>query len=57
MYDGLIGTAPASERSFASNDRAYSESDMADEDELNDILWRAIKGTAPPAPVRSRFGQ
>jgi hypothetical protein len=40
-----------------SNRLDFSASDMADEDELNDILWRAIKGTTPPAPVRSRFGQ
>jgi hypothetical protein len=35
----------------------FSASDMADEDELNDILWLAIKGTPPPAPARSRFGR
>jgi hypothetical protein len=35
----------------------FSASDLADEGELNDILWRAIQGTTPPAPVRSRFGQ
>ncbi len=27
--------------------------DEADDDELNEILWRAIKKTAPPPPVRS----
>jgi phospholipase C len=32
-------------------------SDQADEGELNDILWLAIKGTPPPAPVRSRFSR
>jgi hypothetical protein len=35
----------------------FSASDLADEHELNDILWLAIKGTPPPAPVRSRFAQ
>jgi hypothetical protein len=35
----------------------FSDSDLADERELNDILWLAIKGTPPPAPVRSRFAQ
>jgi YVTN family beta-propeller protein len=35
----------------------FSASDMADEHELNDILWIAIKGTTPPAPVHSRFAQ
>jgi hypothetical protein len=33
----------------------FSASDMADEHELNDILWIAIKGITPPAPVHSRF--
>jgi hypothetical protein len=32
-----------------------SASDMADEHELNDILWIAIKGTTPPPSVHSRF--
>ena len=35
----------------------FSESDLADEAELNDILWVAIKGTHPPSPVRSAFGR
>jgi YVTN family beta-propeller protein len=33
----------------------FEGSDKADERELNDILWLAIQGTPPPAPVRSRF--
>ncbi len=33
----------------------FSEADQIDDDELNDILWRAIRGTNPPAPVRSYF--
>ena len=33
----------------------FSESDLADEHELNDILWIAIKGTTPPSAVHSRF--
>jgi YVTN family beta-propeller protein len=33
----------------------FSDADRIDDDELNDILWRAIKGTPPPAPVRSFF--
>jgi hypothetical protein len=33
----------------------FSASDMADEHELNDILWIAIKGTIPPPAVHSRF--
>ena len=35
----------------------FSESDLADEHELNDILWIAIKGTTPPPSVHSRFVQ
>ena len=33
----------------------FSESDLADEHELNFILWIAIKGTTPPPAVHSRF--
>jgi DNA-binding beta-propeller fold protein YncE len=39
-----------------SNKLNFSDSDLADPRELNDILWLAIRGTSPPAPVRSRFG-
>ena len=35
----------------------FSEADRIDDDELNDILWRAIRGTDPPAPVRSYFAR
>jgi hypothetical protein len=34
-----------------------SEADRIDDDEMNDILWRAIKKTEPPAPVRSYFSR
>lgn len=34
----------------------FSQADEIDDDELNAILWAAMKGTAPPAPVRSAFG-
>jgi hypothetical protein len=33
------------------------EADENDDDELNDILWRAIRKDAPPPPVRSIFGR
>jgi hypothetical protein len=33
----------------------FRDADEIDDDELNDILWIAIKGTEPPAPVRSYF--
>jgi hypothetical protein len=35
----------------------FSDADRIDDDELNDILWRAIRKTEPPAPVRSFFGR
>jgi len=35
----------------------FSEADLNDDDELNDILWRAIRHTEPPAPTRSLFGK
>jgi YVTN family beta-propeller protein len=35
----------------------FSEADLNDDDEMNDILWLAIKGTNPPPPVRSLFGR
>ncbi len=33
----------------------FSDADRADDDELNDILWRAIRRSEPPPPVRSFF--
>jgi hypothetical protein len=36
---------------------AFEVADEIDEDALNDILWRAIRGTEPPPPVRSYFGR
>jgi len=35
----------------------FTQEDLNDDDELNDILWRAIRGTDPPAPVRSMFAR
>jgi hypothetical protein len=35
----------------------FEEADENDDDELNDILWRAIRRDAPPPPVRSIFGR
>ncbi len=45
------GTA-AAERSRKMD---FAEEDRIDDDELNAILWAAIKGTPAPAPVRSYF--
>jgi len=41
----------------ASNRMHFDEADENDDDELNDILWRAIRKDAPPPPVRSYFGK
>lgn len=46
----------ASATAQRSNRMDFSEADRIDEDELNDILWRAIRKTEPPVPVRSFFG-
>ena len=47
-------TAPAA---AASNRMNFDEADQIDDDELNAILWRAIRGDQPPPPVRSYFGK
>jgi len=35
----------------------FSEADEIDDDEMNDIIWLAVRGTPPPTPVRSFFGK
>jgi DNA-binding beta-propeller fold protein YncE len=35
----------------------FSDADRADDDELNAVLWRAIKHSDPPPPVRSAFAR
>ena len=35
----------------------FDEADAIDDDELNDILWVAIRRSAPPPPVRSYFAR
>ncbi len=35
----------------------FDEADRADDDELNAVLWRAIRQGAPPPPVRSYFSR
>jgi hypothetical protein len=36
----------------------FGEEDLADDNELNDILWLAVRGSpAPPAPTRSYFAR
>lgn len=46
---------PASPTAARSLQLDFSDADRIDDDELNDILWRAIRKTEPPAPVRSFF--
>jgi hypothetical protein len=35
----------------------FSDADLADDDELNAVLWRAIKHTDPPPPTVSAFAR
>ncbi len=35
----------------------FSEADLIDDDTLNEVLWRAIKHTAPPPPTTSAFAR
>jgi len=41
----------------AAKEMAFDEADENDDNELTDAIWRAIRGTAPPPPVRSFFGK
>jgi YVTN family beta-propeller protein len=41
----------------ASNRMNFDEADEIDDDELNTVLWQAIRGTTPPPPVRSYFAK
>jgi len=47
--------SPAADRSARLD---FSEEDRIDDNELNDILWLAVRGTpAPPVPTRSYFAR
>ncbi|MBM3783556.1 MAG: hypothetical protein FJW30_04305 [Acidobacteria bacterium] len=35
----------------------FTEADEIDDDEMNQILWLAVRGTTPPPPTRSIFGR
>ncbi len=35
----------------------FSDADLADDDDLNDVLWRAIRHSNPPPPTRSGFAR
>ena len=54
LTDKNPATSPTAERSLKLD---FSGSDLNDDEELNEILWLAIKGTQPPPPVRSRFSR
>jgi YVTN family beta-propeller protein len=49
--------APTAPLAAASNRMNFDEADEIDDDELNTILWKAIRGNEPPPPVRSFFGK
>lgn len=40
-----------------SNRMDFSDADLVDDDELNAVLWRAIKHADPPPPTRSAFAK
>jgi len=46
---------PRSNTAARSQRMDFEEADRIDDDELNDILWIAIKGSEPPPPVRGYF--
>ena len=48
---------PDAAGAVASSRMDFSDADRIDDDELNDILWRAIKHTNPPPPTRSAFAR
>ena len=61
-YDSIAPTSSLTERnvgqSTGSRESArldFSHEDRVDDNELNAILWRAVKKSEPPAPVRSSF--
>src|SRR5262249_147956 len=54
LDDRNPAATPAAQRSARMN---FDDADMIDDDELNDILWLAIRKDAPPPPVRSFFAR
>ncbi len=43
--------------SLESSRMDFSDADLADDDQLNDAVWRAVKHTPPPPPTRSAFAR
>jgi len=63
-YKAEMPRVPLDERNPAQSPTAarsmkldFSEADLIDDFELNEILWLAIRKTEPPAPTRSRFSR
>jgi hypothetical protein len=54
LTDTNLASAPGAD---ASRKMEFGDADEIDEDALNDVLWRAIRGGEPPPPVRSYFGK
>jgi YVTN family beta-propeller protein len=54
LTDTNLASAPGAD---ASRKMEFGDADEIDEDALNDVLWRAIRGGEPPPPVRSFFGK
>jgi DNA-binding beta-propeller fold protein YncE len=54
LDDRNPGTSATSARSARLD---FEEADLNDDDELNDILWRAIRRSDPPVPTRSFFSR
>lgn len=62
-YITLVPAQPLDQRNPAGTPLAarsarldFDEADKIDDNELNRILWLALKGTPPPVPTRSAFG-
>ncbi|MBE0660121.1 MAG: beta-propeller fold lactonase family protein [Bryobacteraceae bacterium] len=63
-YEKAEARVPLDERNPATSPTAarslrmqWDEADMIDDNELNEILWLAVRGTPPPPPVRSYHGR
>lgn len=62
-YEAIVPSQPMNLRNPAATALAarsarldFDDADKIDDNELNQILWLALKGTPPPTPVRSLFG-
>ena len=54
LTDRNAANAPGAQQSSRMD---FSEADLIDDDELNAVLWRAIKHADPPPPTRSAFAR